>query len=220
MIYQNKSGAIELKGDLQRETLWASLQQIADLFDRDKSVISRHIKNIFKEEELRRDSVVAFLATTASDGKTYQVEYFNLDVILSVGYRVNSKKATAFRQWATKTLRQHITQGYTINKKQIAKNYEQFLTAVSDVKRLLPKETNLRAQDALDLVKTFADTWFSLDAYDTATLPKSGKNKKSVRLASDDLYEALDDLKKDLMRKKQATEMFAQEKNAGALGGM
>jgi hypothetical protein len=138
IIYQGNNGEIEFRGDFQKETLWASLQQIADLFGRDKSVISRHIRNIFKEEELNRDSVVAFFATAASDGKTYQVEYFNLDIVLSVGYRVNSKTATKFRQWVTKTLRQHILKSYTLNKKRLRKNYDEFLQAVDAVKKLLP----------------------------------------------------------------------------------
>jgi hypothetical protein len=174
IIYQGKSGAIELKGDLKKETIWANLDQIADLFERDKSVISRHIKNIFKSGELRRGSVVAFFATTAADGKTYQVEYFNLDVIISVGYRVNSKKATQFRQWATKVLRQHILSGYTINKKRLAKNYEEFLRAVDDVKKLLPSGGRVKTEDALELVKMFASTWFSLNAYDKESFPKKG----------------------------------------------
>lgn len=138
LIYQAKSGAIELKGDFSRETIWASLDQIAHVFARDKSVISRHIKNIFTEGELKRSSVVAFFATTAADGKVYNVEYFNLDVILSVGYRVNSKRATQFRIWATKTLRNHIVEGYTINRSRIAQNYDAFTKAISDVKALLP----------------------------------------------------------------------------------
>ncbi len=117
--------------------MWASLDQIADLFGRDKSVISRHIKNIFKDGELQRDSVVAFFATTAADGKTYNVEYFDLDMVLSVGYRVNSKIATRFRQWATKTLREHIVKSYAINRFRIAKNYDAFLVSVESVKRLL-----------------------------------------------------------------------------------
>lgn len=84
IIYQGKSGAIELKGDFKKETIWASLDQIAGVFERDKSVISRHIKNIFKEGELKRNSVVAFFATTAADGKIYQVQYYNLDLILAI----------------------------------------------------------------------------------------------------------------------------------------
>ncbi|MBI2211217.1 MAG: virulence RhuM family protein [Deltaproteobacteria bacterium] len=119
IIYQTKSGKIEFRGDFTHETVWASLDQISNLFGRDKSVISRHIKNIFKEGELKKNAVVAKNATTAKDGKTYLVEYYNLDAIISIGYRVNSKTATHFRKWATNILRDHITTGYTINKKQI-----------------------------------------------------------------------------------------------------
>ena len=104
---------IEVK--MEDETVWLSLNQIATLFDRDKSVISKHLKNIFNEEELNKISVVAFFATTASDGKTYQVEHYNLDAIISVGYRVNSKRGTQFRQWATQRLKDYLIKGYSIN---------------------------------------------------------------------------------------------------------
>jgi hypothetical protein len=95
--------------------LWLTQKQIAELFRRDKSVISRHLKNIFQEEELIQNSVVAFFATTAQDGKTYQIEHFNLDAIISVGYRVNSKHGTQFRRWASQVLKSHLTKGYSIN---------------------------------------------------------------------------------------------------------
>ena len=108
IIYQAKSGKIEFRGDFQKDTIWGNLNQIADLFGRDKSVISRHIKNIFKSNELEQKSVVAKIATTAKDGKIYQVDYYNLDMILSIGYRVDSRQATQFRVWATKTLKQHL----------------------------------------------------------------------------------------------------------------
>ncbi|MGB2580398.1 MAG: RhuM family protein [Minisyncoccia bacterium] len=137
VIYQAKSVVIGLRGDFGRETVWANLDQIAELFGRDKSVVSRHLKNIFNEKELNKISVVAKNATTATDGKIYQVEYYNLDAILSVGYRVNSKTATQFRQWATKTLRSHIIDGYTINKSRIAQNYDAFMKTVADVRVLL-----------------------------------------------------------------------------------
>ena len=97
-----------------------SLNQIAALFDRNKSVISRHLNNIFKSGELQRDAVVAKKATTAADGKTYQVEYFNLDAIISVGYRVNSIRGTHFRIWATSVLKDHLIQGYTVNERRLA----------------------------------------------------------------------------------------------------
>ncbi|MDO4233337.1 MAG: RhuM family protein, partial [Lautropia sp.] len=98
------------------------LQQMAEVFGRDKSVISRHLRNIFADGELVRDSVVAKNATTAADGKTYQVEYYNLDAILSVGYRVNSKVGTQFRIWATSRLKEYLLQGYTLDRKRLAQN--------------------------------------------------------------------------------------------------
>ena len=108
---------IEVKVDDQNETFWLSLNQMSSLFERDKSVISRHLKNIFIENELDRNSVVAFFATTANDGKTYSVEHFNLDAILSVGYRVNSKRGTQFRIWANRVLKEFLLKGYAINQR-------------------------------------------------------------------------------------------------------
>jgi hypothetical protein len=99
---------------LENETVWLTQAQMVALFERDKSVISRHISNSFAEGELDQNSVVANFATTAADGKTYQVEYYSLDVIISVGYRVKSQRGTQFRQWATKVLREHLLKGYTI----------------------------------------------------------------------------------------------------------
>ena len=101
IIYKDANREIKLDVSLENDTVWLSQKQMEMLFDRDKSVISRHIKNIFKEGELDKKAVVAKNATTASDGKTYQVEFYNLDMIISLGYRVNSKKATTFRGWAT-----------------------------------------------------------------------------------------------------------------------
>jgi len=139
VVYQAKNGSIELKGDFKKETFWATLQQIADLFDTDKSGISRHISNIYAMDELDRKSTVAKIATVQKEGKREvkrEMEFFNLDMILSVGYRVNSKKATTFRKWATKTLRSHITEGYTINPSRIEENYKTFMKAVEDVQKL------------------------------------------------------------------------------------
>ena len=138
VIYQAKTGAIELKGDFRQETIWATQAQIGDIFDIERSVITKHVRNILKDKELDPDSVCAKIAHTAADGKVYQVQVYNLDIILAVGYRTNSKVAIDFRQWATKTLREHIVKGYTLNRKRIAQNYDQFLKAVESVKALLP----------------------------------------------------------------------------------
>jgi len=223
IIYQTKQGEIEFKGDIQKETLWANLQQIADLFETNKSGISRHINNIYKSKELERESTVAKIATVQTEGKRTverEIEYYNLDLILSVGYRVNSKVATKFRQWATKTLRQHIIKGYTINRKQIAKNYKEFLQVVESVKKLLPQGDQLKAQDALELIKLFAHTWLSLDAYDKSKLPKIGVSKKQVLITAEELTEALKQLKIDLLKKQEASELFGQERNKDAIAGI
>ncbi|MBA6316872.1 virulence RhuM family protein [Cellulophaga baltica] len=102
---------LKLEVTLRNDTIWLSLNQISNLFDRDKLVISRHLRNIFKTEELLKNSVVAKYATTAADGKIYNVAYYNLDAILSVGYRVNSKQGTKFRMWATSILKDYLNQG-------------------------------------------------------------------------------------------------------------
>ncbi len=118
VIFEADTQQVEVR--LEGETLWLSLLQLAELFGRDKSVVSRHLKNIFDTNELQKDSVVAKNATTAADGKTYQVEYYNLDAIIAVGYRINSSQATHFRQWATRVLREHLTQGYSLNEYRLA----------------------------------------------------------------------------------------------------
>ena len=116
ILYQ-PDNSVNLEVRVEGETVWLTLNQIAELFDRDKSVISRHIKNIFKEEELFINSVVANFATTAADGKIYQVEYYNLDAIISVGYRVKSKQGIRFRQWANTVLKEYILRGYAISRR-------------------------------------------------------------------------------------------------------
>lgn len=115
IIYQTDDGAVKIDVRLANETVWLSLDMMAELFQRDKSTISRHIKNIFSEGELSPDSVVANYATTAADGKTYQVTYYNLDIIISVGYRVKSLRGTQFRIWATKRLNEYIRKGFTLD---------------------------------------------------------------------------------------------------------
>ena len=115
LIYNSEDGIAKINVNLKNETVWLSLDQMAQLFQRDKSTISRHIKNVFAEGELHADSVVANFATTATDGKNYQVEYYNLDVIISVGYRVKSQQGTRFRIWATQQLKEYLIKGFVLN---------------------------------------------------------------------------------------------------------
>jgi ribosomal protein L24E len=137
--YQTEDGRARLEVRVQGQTVWLSLNQMAELFHRDKSVISRHIRNVFEERELRQDSVVANYATTAADGKSYQVEHYNLDVIISVGYRVKSHRGTQFRIWATQRLREYIVKGFTLHDERLKRagggNYfEELLARIRDIR--------------------------------------------------------------------------------------
>jgi len=223
LIYQTKSGALQLREDVEKETVWVTLDQIAEVFSRDKSVISRHFKNIYNEGELQKETTVAKNATVQFEGKRKvirTIEYYNLDAVISVGYRVNSKVATEFRIWATKTLREHITKGYTINRKQVTKNYQSFLKAVDEVQALLPEHVVLDPKTVLELVKEFASTWVSLDAYDKESLILKGITKKRISLVGADLLLAIDELKRELTKKGEASELFASERKEGNIEGI
>ena len=119
IIYIGEDSSTQIEVRLDSETVWLTQKEITNLFDRDRTVISKHINNVFKEGELEKKSVCALFAHTAEDGKLYQVEYYNLDIIISVGYRVKSKRGTQFRQWATQRLKDYLVQGYAINQKRL-----------------------------------------------------------------------------------------------------
>ncbi|MCW9717760.1 virulence RhuM family protein [Avibacterium sp. 21-599] len=158
ILYTAADGGIQIKVTLEDETVWLTLDQMAQLFGRDKSTISRHIKNIFEEGELQRDSVVANFATTASDGKTYQVEHYNLDVIISVGYRVKSLQGTHFRQWAAARLKEYLIKGFTMDDERL-KNlgggsyWKELLTRIKDIR----SSEKVMYRQVLDLYATATD---------------------------------------------------------------
>lgn len=223
VIYQGKSGAIEFRGDADKETIWGTQRQIAEIFGVNSQAITKHIKNIYKEGELKENQTCSILEQVQQEGsKTVKrkLNFYNLDMIISIGYRINSKQATDFRIWATKVLKQHLLEGYTINKKRIGQNYEKFMQAVADVKALLPSGNRVTTADVLELINAFAGTWFSLDAYDTDSFPKTGSTKKKVIFTANELSEALQELKQDLMNKKQATDLFGQERNKNSVEGI
>ncbi len=130
-IFSTEDQKVSLQVSLEGETVWLSQAQMVELFGRERSVITKHINNIFKEGELDRNSVCAKFAHTAEDGKTYQVDFFNLDVIISVGYRVKSKRGVQFRQWATKVLNQYLVQGYALNEKRLQERHIEFEQAIA-----------------------------------------------------------------------------------------
>ena len=217
VIFGDDAQQVEVR--LEGETLWLSLQQLADVFGRDKSVISRHLRNIFNSNELERTSVVAKIATTAADGKVYQVEHYNLDAIISVGYRVNSARATRFRQWATRVLHEHLTRGFSLNEYRLA---QYGLTELEQAVHLLG-ETLLRQElvsdiggEVVGLILSYAKTWRLLQDYDEASLgvPLGARPARSV-LDLDEGRRALDSLAEELRNRGEASELFARDRGNG-----
>lgn len=208
---------------MERETVWATQAQIATAFGVDVRTINEHLKNIYKTKELSESATIRKFRIVQKEGKREverEINHYNLDMILSVGYRVNSKTATQFRQWATKTLREHITRGYTINRKQIGKNYGSFMKAVANVQALLPEHVTLDPKQVLELIKEFADVWVSLDAYDKESLKTVGTTKRAVKLTATELAGAIGELRLTLMKKGEATDLFAHERRDGSMEGI
>lgn len=190
-IYQLQDKKAEVEVRFDKETVWLSLKQISELFERDKSVISRHLKKIFSDNELNKDSVVAKNATTAPDGKTYQVEYYNLDAILSVGYRVNSKRGTQFRQWATQRLKDYLVQGYAINEKRLRQKQQEveyLKTGICILNRAIEEKLDETDNEMLQL---FAKGLELLDDYDHEQLDTKGLTKGVAVYPEYDEYMAL-----------------------------
>lgn len=222
LLYEAPDGQVRVDVRFDHETVWLSLSQMADLFGRDKSVISRHLRNVFDSGELERGAVVAKNATTAADGKTYQIEFFNLDAILSVGYRVNSKRGTQFRIWATRVLREHLVQGYTFNQARLA---ERGLLEARQTLDLLARTLQNQAlvddtgRAVLELITGYADTWRLLLEYDEnrLVLPPGARPSSGV-LDHDRASHAIADFKQDLMARDEATPLFGNPRGAALEG--
>ena len=177
ILFENQD--VKLEVNMKDETVWLSLEQMAKLFDRDKSVISRHIKNVLKEE--LDNSVVANFATTASDGKTYQVDYYNLDMIISVGYRVKSKNGIIFRKWATNILKEYLLKGYAVNQKRL--EYLEKTVKLIDIASSIDKELKGgEAQEIIRVINDYSNALNLLDDYDHKKIsrPKGTKSKRQI----------------------------------------
>ena len=214
-IYQAPNGQIEFTSDSEHETIWASLDQIAKLFGRDKSGISRHIKNIFKSGELEESSTVAKIATVQIEGKREvlrDIEYFNLDMILSVGYRIDSKEATVFRKWATQVLKKYLTDGYAINETKIT----QTKTILNNLKQTIEFLTTKQIgeeKEILSLLQTYTKTLSLLESYDKSNIEDFDGRTTAYELTYNEAKNVLAQLKTNLMTKKEATELFGNEKD-------
>jgi len=217
-IYQAENGAVEVR--LEGETVWLNLQQIANLFERNKSVISRHLHNIYRDGELSESTTVAKNATVQIEGGRQVkrwIELYNLDAIISVGYRVNSVKATRFRQWATSILRQHLTQGYSINRQRLEANAQELETALMLVRKLaqspeLPQDAGL---GLLDVVTRYTRTFLLLQRYDEGLLTEPPQQPGGTLPSTEQARLALFQLKTDLVGRGEATDLFARERGDG-----
>lgn len=217
LIYQSEDGALQLPVALENETVWLSQAQMVTLFGRDKSVISRHIRNIFNDQELLSDQVVAKFATTAEDNKTYQVDYYNLDVIISVGYRVKSQQGVKFRQWATQTLKQHLLLGYTINRQRFEQNAAELEQALLLINKAIqtPSLTTQTGKGLVDIISRYTQTFLWLQRYDEGLLTEPAGQAGGDLADLNDVLSALNELKLQLMAREEATELFARLRSDG-----
>ena len=218
VLYQGQDGIVELDVRLERESLWLSLNQIAALFERDKSVISRHLRNVYVTAELDRAATVAFFATVQEEGgRTVerQVEYFNLDAILSVGYRVNSKRGTQFRIWATRVLRDHLLQGYSVNERRL-QELKQSLRVVGQVLERYDVSSD-QAQALLRVVTDYARALDILDDYDHQRVRLGAVRRGEARGID---YDEAIAIVAQLRTTYGGSELFGREKDASLRGSL
>jgi len=221
-IYKTSDNRIELEVNLDKDTVWLNQKQITLLFDRDRTVINKHINNVFKEGELDKNSVCAFFAHTAKDGKTYETQFYNLDVIISVGYRVKSKQGTQFRQWATQQLRDYLVKGYTINEKRLKETENKFQELKQAVSLLdnIVKTKVVSGYEAQGLLKVLSDYAFALDIldqYDHQTLKIEDTNNREVfRISYAEAKKAIEGLK----TKFGGSDLFGNEKDDSFKGSL
>ena len=217
-IFTSEDGHAHLEVTLEQETVWLSLDQMTNLYGRDKSVISRHIRNVFIEGELEREPVVAKNATTAADGKIYQVEYYNLDVIISVGYRVKSQRGVQFRKWATQVLKDHLVQGYTLNQRRLTERGIEFEQAVSLLSRTLTNQglVSTEGEAVARVISDYARSWSLLQGYDEQQLAELNIKQPGMHsLELEEALKAIGELKHTLIAKGEATELFGQVRGDG-----
>ncbi len=205
VLFENQE--VKLEVNMKDETVWLSLEQMAKLFDRDKSVISRHIKNALEEE--LDNSVIANFATTAKDGKTYQVDYYNLDMIISVGYRVKSHNGIIFRKWANKILKDYMIKGYAVNQKRL-EYLEKTIKLIDIAGRIDTDLKGSEAQDIIKVINTYSSALNLLDDYDHKRIAKPHGTTNNDKITYKECMNIINQLKFD-----RDSDLFALEKDKG-----
>lgn len=217
-IYQSDNGTVEVR--LDRDTVWLSQDQMATLFGVQKAAVSKHLKNIYACGELERGATVSKLESVRQEGErkvSRQIEHFNLDAAISVGYRVNSARATRFRQWATRLLREHLTQGYTLNRQRLEANARE-LEAALELVRKAARSPDLAidtGRGLIDIVSRYAQTFALLQRYDEGLLTEPPEVPGGVLPTLAEARTALATLKHELMARGEATDLFARDRGDG-----
>ena len=211
ILFETSDKKVTLSVPMDGDTVWLSQAQMAELFDTTKQNVSLHANNCFKEGELNKKSVVKDFLTTASDGKNYKTKYYNLDVIISVGYRVKSKRGIEFRQWASKILKQYMIDGYAINEKRL----HALQKTVNIQTRMLANALNVEEKDVLRAVNLYTDSLILLDQYDHQVIVKPTGAKPIYRITYDDCMKMVSHMKDSF-----ETDVFGVEKEEGKVNGI
>lgn len=226
VIYRTSRKEIELKVRLERETVWLDARRMAQIFSVNRPAIVKHINNIYKTGELYKKSTCSILEQVAADGKIRKMNLYNLDMIISVGYRVNSKRATQFRIWATKVLKNYLIKGYTVNQKRLEEiNLREFEQTVVLIKKAIETKqlTSGETSGLLKVITDYANSWILLQKYDKKQLGVVKTHKVRYVLTYNDAQKAIIELENDLVSKKEASDLFGQEKKEileGILGNL
>lgn len=227
-IYQYADGSIATEVRFEGETVWLTQAQLTKLFGRERSVITKHLRNVFAEGELEADSVCAKFAHTADDGKTYQVEHYSLDVIISVGYRVKSPEGTRFRIWANRILKDHLVQGYTLNQQRLTQqqeNIRQLERTLSLFQQNLIEQASLpEARGLVNVIAGYARTFVLLNQFDSERLPLGDfATTIHYEIRKDEALAGIATLKADMLGRGEASKLFGNQKDdsfAGILGNI
>ena len=225
IIYKTSKNEVSLDVRLEEETVWLSQKQMAELFDKDVRTINEHSGNIYKEAELDQKSTIRKFRIVQKEGNrnvSREIDFYNLDVIISVGYRISSLRGTQFRIWATKTLKDHLIKGYTVNEKRLLEargKFEELQTAISFLQEKSKKELLTgQAGEILNLLSSYAKTLTILEQYDKGELKELKGGKTKFILTYEHCLQIIKELRKELVAKKEAGDLFGSERDGSFEG--
>lgn len=207
ILFENQG--VKLEVNMKDETVWLTQQQMAELFEKDRKTITRHIQNIYKDKELNEKTVCSFFEHTAKDGKKYLVQFYNLDMIISVGYRVNSKRGIAFRKWATQILKEHMLKGYTVNQKRL-QYLEKTVQLINIAGRIQDDISSTEAKEIIKVIDKYSTALDLLDDYDHQKISKPKGTINQNKITYEECLSMIDRL-----RFNNESKLFALERNKG-----